>query len=1241
MVKQVPPANKQEVIQKGAKKDLQQKVHTVNNLNIVVGVNDLLLVPAKTCTQCEQSTHRIDRQLREQPAELPIGVSQLLRWKNVYRGKKEMPEICRGNPNGFECYDCFATRRKYFGISLAELQEQRKETTVDTLFYDSRAKVVNGEEAGDQVIKFDCKTIVTKSRKDFKEEFEEGTLQELWSFAAERRLPYNRDQKEELIQHIKQKMNKNVVENENGLLCVEVPDTPSDKTRYRRGVEHARKNDAATEHRSAQSAQEHWLDLKMNTAEEEAIQNQGHRVSSNMSTFAIGGGLASTAGSVNAGAASVGSARRRLTGKVSPLRPSQAPAELDPESDEQGSHHPESDASDSDDQDGCASVTTKLSGDRRPKHPAKKDSVADVKKKKRTNREIAFQEAAAHKEKILKKITFDFHWKGKKFGKRELNAVTSRMHKHARKVGAVAGSTDADADEYLQLSESLFSTAESLDTRDACFKKLKDDFPNYINAPLPQQHYDIIVKDAPMAWLSTLLSEKLSNMLQKTVDLPRDLGDILRTLKCSSEFRGSRDDPKRLSLSMVPVNEALAVQRSLILAIADKVWSQGKEEEIFQIAHVLEEHAPNLKAVLALPDDSQQHVDGFFPQPGFDIQCLRICCATLRESSSPTGQFGMRELRNECVLLVNNEHRLSARIKTHFRHINGDHISLGRKSWLKIKEMHAQASVDTADDTVVCAIAVVEKFNLDEMHSHEGNIDRANALIDFVETEGHDKFARDVQVVGKMFGYSQPPALEDQSSEDAELRSKGEVVAKEFAEKSYNVVAKSLEQTQNFTAYMGVVHDADGFSNPEEEDECTDFSLSLGLVGLMCHFDYSQRSLSFNTLLAELHERMKLTWLLEQVKAKYYWGKQEPLAKFSATQISLWISLHADQLQTTNRYASTVKYKDVPSGDKFKQCCLWLRAVQGEVMARGIRTVLCDMAQARIGIDSPGFEIAQQKEALMPMESKKVLDAIKVLDRCKSAHCLIEQGKAGGTLVGLAKLLSDVASQEKETPDVFDSLPVFRDMIGDIRADFFFNASAYCRNVQVDDLVDAFENKYKPTEDAIEKWDFKECSWLTKPLPQDEQTMTRNMEAAIGKWNTWKTTIECMNKEIHGMNEAASKMLSVAMEKLSVNTAKVRSAANMLASAIITSKLLAVGTEGKKHLEGARQYVKQQLMVLEHELPKALVAKLKQYDNTGSIMRDGKVAKASADQPALEGDEALSRPSRKFRKLGQVAAAIL
>ena len=39
-------------------------------------------------------------------------------------------------------------------------------------------------------------------------------------------------------------------------------------------------------------------------------------------------------------------------------------------------------------------------------------------------------------------------------------------------------------------------------------------------------------------------------------------------------------------------------------------------------------------------------------------------------------------------------------------------------------------------------------------------------------------------------------------------------------------------------------------------------------------------------------------------------------------------------------------------------------------------------------------------------------------------------------------------------------------------------------SVHVDALLDAFEKKYKPTVDAIEKWDFKECGWLTKAFPK-------------------------------------------------------------------------------------------------------------------------------------------------------------
>ena len=73
----------------------------------------------------------------------------------------------------------------------------------------------------------------------------------------------------------------------------------------------------------------------------------------------------------------------------------------------------------------------------------------------------------------------------------------------------------------------------------------------------------------------------------------------------------------------------------------------------------------------------------------------------------------------------------------------------------------------------------------------------------------------------------------------------------------------------------------------------------------------------------------------------------------------------------------------------------------------------------------------------------------------------------------------------------------------------------------------------------------------------------------------------------------------------------------------------------EKCLEGAHQHVKQQLLVLEHELPKTLVAKLNQYDNA-SGMRDGKFAEAAGvaagDKRPLE-EDGVRKPSRKFRKL--------
>lgn len=56
-------------------------------LKIIMGKNDLSLLPPVTCHECEQSTHDIDRQKVKAPLE-EGDVEELLKWKNFHKGKK-------------------------------------------------------------------------------------------------------------------------------------------------------------------------------------------------------------------------------------------------------------------------------------------------------------------------------------------------------------------------------------------------------------------------------------------------------------------------------------------------------------------------------------------------------------------------------------------------------------------------------------------------------------------------------------------------------------------------------------------------------------------------------------------------------------------------------------------------------------------------------------------------------------------------------------------------------------------------------------------------------------------------------------------------------------------------------------------------------------------------------------------------------------------------------------------------
>ena len=140
------------------------------------------LAPPKVCLSCVQSSHDVDRDT--DPAAQIYVI-----WSKALLDKKTGART----PSGDECYRCFDTRRRHFGLGFKEMLENRKQSkTLDEKFLELRRARACGDKykhkSEEDVV--DVERFISKDKPQYDDRYESGTFYELWSFAKLRRLPF-------------------------------------------------------------------------------------------------------------------------------------------------------------------------------------------------------------------------------------------------------------------------------------------------------------------------------------------------------------------------------------------------------------------------------------------------------------------------------------------------------------------------------------------------------------------------------------------------------------------------------------------------------------------------------------------------------------------------------------------------------------------------------------------------------------------------------------------------------------------------------------------------------------------------------------------------------------------------------------------------------------------------------------------------------------------------------------------
>jgi hypothetical protein len=111
-----------------------------------------LHLPPKTCQSCEQSTHDIDRDCDPTDPKCVV-------WTKTKTNKNG-----ETYPAGEECYGCFGTRRRYFGMAMdALLEARRSQREVEQKFCVYRRDKVSGENKHAKDSKVEVTQIVKKA----------------------------------------------------------------------------------------------------------------------------------------------------------------------------------------------------------------------------------------------------------------------------------------------------------------------------------------------------------------------------------------------------------------------------------------------------------------------------------------------------------------------------------------------------------------------------------------------------------------------------------------------------------------------------------------------------------------------------------------------------------------------------------------------------------------------------------------------------------------------------------------------------------------------------------------------------------------------------------------------------------------------------------------------------------------------------------------------------------------------
>ena len=589
--------------------------------------------------------------------------------------------------------------------------------------------------------------------------------------------------------------------------------------------------------------------------------------------------------------------------------------------------------------------------------------------------------------------------------KREIAGRRSRLVNAGRRCGSLVSNRDA-----LSLSQQLFDLAERLETRAAVIEKIRIDFADFAAKSSPQEV--AMLGEAAGELICTIITTSLQGMIDKVV---LSEGRILSLFFSVLKLTPSKDLSK-LSMSIVgpafDVNALGLAQRSLVLALAEKIWKVSDSRVVVSIlehveAIVLAEKVDLTELIADGP--SMVGSTGLLTQPFIDLYFQCVCGQALRLQQS--GEVPTPSFRKTCALLVTNSQKVSPRLKTNFRHLCGS-ASLGKCAWDFVTELRngytaGAELLDEANFDVILALVL----NIEAIAQKGDWGDAFDSLVDLLN-DGKSLLL--YQRLGQNFGKSHGDARAPEGDQDVDVEPFK--LAHRFAVALVGAVSLVLSHlgdshTSWFSDTIG-----DKLLDADYVDEATQLASWLELV--------FELIIEFPTicpgLVKEARQRTSIILALGKAQALGD-GADEPVAK-----ITMWANVWKSVGVVVQ---SSDQLKPDDAAYEIEAYVAKLRASQRLAIERKLVSVVEDLVRAGLSTTHPALVECQRLDELLPVTVKYIIEAARLSERISNVYERVHGGKSAGGLVELNDLLGKVFDNLLKVNTCYDCFADFKERV--------------------------------------------------------------------------------------------------------------------------------------------------------------------------------------------------------------------